>query len=316
MGLYFLKRLGGLLLTLIAASIVIFLALSILPGDAAEMRLGQTATPAQVEALRTELGLNKPPVERYLDWVGGMAEGNFGQSYSYEVPVSTLIAERLQVTIPLALLAMALTTLLALPAGILAADRHGKTSDLAISGLTQLGIAIPNFWLAIMLVLLFAVALHLFPSGGFPGWGHGIWPALRALLLPAVSLAAVQAAILTRITRSAVLEVLGEDFVRTARAKGLSRGKALRRHVLRNALISVVTIMGLQFGYLIAGTVVIENVFYLPGLGRLVFQAIANRDLVVVKNAVLLLAAMVMVINFAVDLLYAVIDPRLRTRRA
>ena len=315
MGLYLLKRLGGLLATLVAASIVIFLALEVLPGDAAEMQLGQNATPAQVLALRTELRLNRPAVERYLVWIGGMARGDFGQSYSYEVPVSGLIEQRLQVTIPLAFLAMALTILLALPAGIFAADHHGRPSDVAVSGLTQLGLAIPNFWLAILLVLLFAVALHLFPSGGFPGWNHGLWPGLRALLLPAVSLAAVQAAILTRITRSAVLEVLGEDFVRTARAKGLSRPATLWRHVLRNALISVVTIMGLQFAYLVAGTIVSENVFYLPGLGRLVFQAIANRDLVVVKNAVLLLAAMVMVINVIVDLLYAVIDPRLRISR-
>ena len=179
-------------------------------------------------------------------------------------------------------------------------------------GASQIGIAIPNFWFAILLILFFAVNLRWVSAGGFPGWSAGIWPSLKALILPAISLAVVQAAILARITRSAVLEVLREDFVRTALAKGLTRRAALWRHVLRNAMIPVITVMGLQLANLLAGTIVVENVFYLPGLGRLVFQSISNRDLIVVRNCVMLLAAIVVVINFIVDLLYAAIDPRLK----
>jgi peptide/nickel transport system permease protein len=179
-------------------------------------------------------------------------------------------------------------------------------------GLTQVGIAIPNFWFAILLILLFSVKLGWFSAGGFPGWQEGLLPGLRALLLPALSLAVVQSAILARITRSSVLEVLREDFVRTARAKGVSRRGTLWGHVLRNALIPVITVMGLQFAELLAGTIVVESVFYLPGLGRLIFQSISNRDLIVVRNCVMLLAAMVVIVNFVVDVLYAVIDPRVK----
>jgi peptide/nickel transport system permease protein len=211
-----------------------------------------------------------------------------------------------------------LTTVLALAAGLYAASHHNRLGDVGVMAASQVGIAIPNFWFAILLILLFSVKLQWFSAGGFPGWreedGGGLWPGLRSLLLPAVALAVVQAAILARVTRSAVLEVMREDFVRTARAKGLSRRAVLWKHVLRNAMIPVVTIMGLQFGNLLTGTIVVENVFYLPGLGRLVFQAIANRDVVVVRDVIMLLAAAVVLINFAVDLLYVLIDPRLRRR--
>jgi peptide/nickel transport system permease protein len=201
---------------------------------------------------------------------------------------------------------------LALSAGIYAAARHNRVGDVGVMGLTQIGIAIPNFWFAILLILLFSVHLKWFSAGGFPGWSEGLWPGLQALMLPALSLAVVQSAILARITRSAVLEVLREDFVRTARAKGVSRRAVLWGHVLRNAMIPVVTVMGLQFAELLAGTIVVESVFYLPGLGRLIFQSIANRDLIVVRNCVMLLAAMVVIVNFVVDLLYAAIDPRVK----
>ena len=179
-------------------------------------------------------------------------------------------------------------------------------------GVIAVGIALPNFWFAILLILLFSVKLQWLSAGGFAGWNDGVWVGIRSLLLPAISLAVVQAAILARVTRSAVLEVLREDFVRTARAKGLSRRAVLWQHVLRNAMIPVMTVMGLQFANLLAGTIVIENVFYLPGLGRLIFQSIANRDLIVVRNCVMLLAAMVVIVNFVVDVLYAFIDPRIK----
>jgi peptide/nickel transport system permease protein len=286
--------------------------LEILPGNAAQIMMGADAAPEAVAALARKFGLDQPAPLRYWQWVSGLAVGELGNSYAYGSPVAELIGERLTLTVPLAIIAMALTTVLALGAGVYAASRHNRIADVGLMGLSQLGIAIPNFWFAILLILFFAVQLRWVSAGGFPGWGGGWWPALKALILPAVSLAAVQAAILARITRSAVLEVLREDFVRTARAKGLSRRAALWRHVLRNAMIPVLTIMGLQFANLITGAIVVENVFVLPGIGRLVFQAINNRDLVLVRDIVMLLAAVVVAINFVVDVLYALVDPRLR----
>jgi len=301
---------------MLAASAVIFTVLDVLPGNAAELKLGVDATPEAIAALRHQLGLDRPAIERYGAWLAGAAHGDLGRSVSYDVPVGALILERLQVTLPLAVMAMILTTVLALALGIYAASRHNRPGDVGVMALSQLGIALPNFWFGILLILLFSVKLHWFSAGGFPGWDEGVWAGVKALVLPAAALAAVQAAILARITRSAVLDVLREDFVRTARAKGLSPRQTLWRHVLRNAFVPVLTVMGLQFANLVAGTVVIENVFSLPGLGRLVFQAIANRDLLVVRNVVMLLAATVIVINFVVDVLYAVIDPRLKLHAA
>jgi peptide/nickel transport system permease protein len=312
MSLFLIKLLATFVATLMVTSVVIFLVLEILPGDAAQMMMGPDASPEAVRALAAKFGLDRPPLERYLGWVGGMLSGELGLSHAYSSPVAELIGERLLVTVPLALMAMTLTTALALSAGVYAASRHNRLGDVGLMGLSQLGIAIPNFWFAILLILLFSVHLRWFSAGGFPGWGEGVWPAFKSLLLPAISLAVVQAAILSRITRSAVLEVLREDFVRTARAKGLTRRAAMWRHVLRNAMIPVLTIMGLQFAELLAGTIVVENVFYLPGLGRLIFQSISNRDLIVVRNCVMFLAAMVIVVNFVVDLLYAAIDPRIK----
>ena len=312
MRLFFVKRVLTLLATLMGASLVVFGVLEILPGNAAQILMGPDADPEAVRELATRLGLDQPAVTRYGHWIGGLLTGDMGTSHAYSSPVLELIQERLALTVPLALMAMVLTAALALSAGLYAAARHNRAGDVGIMALTQIGIAIPNFWFAILLILFFSVHLNWLPAGGFPGWEDGFWPALQSLILPAISLAVVQAAILARITRSAVLDVLREDFVRTARAKGLTQRAALLRHVLRNALIPVVTIMGLQFANLLAGTIVVENVFYLPGLGRLIFQSIANRDLVVVRNCVMLLAAMVVIVNFVVDVLYAVIDPRVK----
>ncbi len=304
------------MLTLWVASVVVFAVLELLPGNAAEVILGDTATPESLAALNARLGLDRPPLQRYLTWVDGLARGRTENSIGYDTPTAELIGQRLQVTLPLAVISMLLAVALALAAGIYAAARHHRLGDVGVMAASQIGIAIPSFWFAILLILLFAVKLQWVGAGGFPGWseddGGGFWPGLKALVLPAVALAVVQAAILARVTRSAMLEVMREDFVRTARAKGLSRRQALWRHVLRNAMIPVLTVMGLQFANLITGTIVVENVFVLPGIGRLVFQAIANRDLVVVRDVVMLLAATVVLVNFVVDLLYALIDPRLR----
>jgi len=312
MSLFVLRRFLTLLATLAVASVIIFLVLDALPGNAAQMLMGADASPDAVRALAVKLGLDQPLAYRYLHWIAGAAVGDLGNSYAYGTSVAALIGERLWLSIPLALLAMAITVVLALAAGIYTAANHNKLGDVGVMSLTQVGIALPNFWFAIPLILLFSVKLHWLSAGGFAGWDDGIWAGLRSLLLPAISLAVVQAAILARVTRSAVLEVLREDFVRTARAKGLSRRAVLWQHVLRNAMIPVMTVMGLQFANLWAGTIVIENVFYLPGLGRLIFQSTANRDLIVVRNCVMLLAAMVIIVNFVVDVLYAVIDPRIK----
>jgi peptide/nickel transport system permease protein len=241
----------------------------------------------------------------------GLCRGDFGVSYTYDVPVAELIRQRVTVSLPLALMAILLSTGIAIPTGVLAAARRGRPADTALMGVAQIGVALPNFWLGILLILLFSVALPWFPASGFAGWDAGIWPAIHSLLLPAVALALPQAAILARVTRSSVLETMGQDYVRTALAKGLSGTTALWRHAVPNALIPVVTIIGLQFSFLLAGTVIIENVFTLPGLGRLIFQAIEQRDLIVVEDLVVLLAGSVIVVNFLVDLIYLALDPRL-----
>ena len=243
-----------------------------------------------------------------------MLQGDFGTSWTYKAPVAEMIADRVWVSLPLAIYALCLSTVIAFPTGIYAASRRGRAGDMTVIGATQLGIAVPNFWFAMIMVLIFAINLRWFSAGGFPGWDNGFWAAMKALTLPAISLALPQAAILSRVMRSSLLDMLGEDFMRTARAKGLTRRQALWRHALRNALIPVLTIIGLQFSFLLAGGIIIEQVFFLPGLGRLIFQSISARDLIVVESVVMLLVFVVVVVNFLVDVAYAVVDPRLRRR--
>jgi peptide/nickel transport system permease protein len=315
-----LQRFFSFFATLAVTSVVVFGVLEWLPGNAAQVILGETATPESLAAMEEKLGLNQPAFSRYVEWVGGLLQGQSGMSISYDTPTAVLMMERMHVTLPLAIMAMSMTTIMALCLGLYAASKQNSRGDIGVMTLSQLGLAVPNFWLAILLILLFAVHLQWVSAGGFPGWseedGGGFWAGIAALILPAMALAAVQTAILTRVTRSAVIESMSEDYVRTARAKGLSKQQVLWRHVLRNAMIPVVTVMGLQFGNLITSAIVIENVFVLPGIGRLIFQAIANRDLIVVRDVVMLLSAMVILINFFIDLLYAWIDPRLKTGAA
>ena len=311
---YILRRLAIGIVTLVLASAVVFSVMEILPGDPARLMLGLNATEDAVAALRSQMGLDQPVVLRYFAWIGGLAMGDLGRSFTYSVPVLDLVTERAAVSLPLAVLSLVLLTVVAIPVGLYAAARRGRAADAIVMGVSQLGVAIPNFWFALLLVYLFAVWLRWVPAGGFPGWQAGLWPGLKALILPAIALALPQASILARVTRGALIDVLGEDYIRTARAKGLPRSRVLWRHALRNALIPVLTILGLQFAFLIAGTIIIENVFYLPGLGRLVFQAITQRDLIVVESVVMLLVASVIVVNLVVDLSYVVVDPRLRRR--
>jgi len=311
---YVTKRLGSLCLSLIVASLVIFACIEIVPGDPASFMFGINAQPDTIQALRVELGLDQSLAQRYLGWVGGLLGGDMGTSYTYRTPVSDIVSDRLQVSLPLALYALTLTVVVAFPVGILAAARRGSGTDITVMGMTQLGVAIPNFWFAILMVILFAINLRWFSAGGFPGWDAGIFPAIKALTLPAIALALPQASILARVMRSSLLDTLSEDYMRTARAKGLTRRQVLWRHALRNAMIPVLTIIGLQFSFLLAGAIIIENVFFLPGLGRLVFQAITQRDLIVVESVVMLLVFAVILLNFFVDIAYAWVDPRLRVR--
>ncbi|MBP2229931.1 peptide/nickel transport system permease protein [Azospirillum agricola] len=309
---FLLRRLLTLLLTAWLATVAVFAVLEAVPGDPALVMLGVNAQPDTLAALRAQMGLDRPLAERYLRWTGGLLRGDLGVSLTYARPVADLVAERLVVTLPLALLSLALSTAAAIPLGLLAAARRGRGGDWAVLGFTQLGVAMPSFWIAILLILLFSVTLGWFPAGGFPGWEAGAGPALKALLLPAVALAVPEAAILARVTRTAILDTLGEDHVRTARAKGVGRTAVLLRHALPNALLPVATVLGLQLSFLVAGAVVVENVFTLPGLGRLLYQAIGQRDLIVVQGVVVLLAVFVVVVNALVDIACAAVDPRPR----
>jgi len=305
----------GLILTLLVVSFVILLVLEAVPGDPAEIILGMSATPETLAALRGQLGLDQPFVARYLHWILGILQGDLGNSYTYSTPVAELIAERLTVTLPLTGLAILLSVTISLPLGVMAAAKPNGIIDIFASFFSQVGIAVPNFWIGLLLIMGIALTFGWFPAGGFPGWDAGFWLAIKALILPCIALAIPQAAVLTRVTRSAVLEITNEDFVRTARAKGATPNQALWRHVMPNALIPVVTMLGMQVSVLVAGAVLVENVFNLPGMGTLAYQALAQRDLIVIQNVVLFFAAIVIMINFMVDALYVVLDPRLRTRR-
>lgn len=308
---YILRRLGALIVTLFLISLIVFLVLRVIPGDPAQLILGTEADPGTLARLRAKLGLDRPVLVQYLDWLKGIATGDLGRSIHYNLPVAGLIASRLAVTGPLALLALLFTMIIAIPLGIYAATHHNRLGDYGVMAFSQLGISIPEFWLGILLILLLAVYWRWFPAGGFPGWGRPL-AALRALVLPALALGVVRAAIITRIMRSALLEVLGEDYIQAARSKGLAERIVIYRHALKNSLISVVTVLGLQLGGLLAGAIIIETVFYLPGMGRQVILAIFQRDLPVVQGITLFIAATIILVNFLVDLLYGLLDPRIR----
>lgn len=309
---YLVKRITILVIMLALVSLVIFSVLFVLPGDPAQIILGINATPETLANLRTELGLDRPFLVQYGSWIGGLLQGRSGQSINYDVPVMELIVSRFAVTGPMAFLAMIFGVSIAIPLGIFAARRQNQTGDVAVMAFTQVGLAVPEFWLGIILILTFAVHLGWFSAGGFPGWAEDPIGSFQAILLPALALGLIRASVIARLTRSSMLEVLRADYVRTARAKGLTERMVIYVHALKNALIPVLTILGLQLGQLLAGTIIIENVYYLPGLGRLVFQSIGQRDLPVVREIVLVMAGLVVVVNFVVDLLYAYIDPRIR----
>ncbi len=311
--MYVLRRVGIYLFSVVVASMLVFSVMSVLPGDPAQVMLGTQATPAAVEALRAELGLDRPIPVQYFDWLSGALRGDLGISVFSGQEIAPQVASRLRITLPLAVMAMVMTMLIAVPAGMYAAVRHRRLGDTVVTTISQIGLAIPAFWAGLLLISTFAVNRGWFPASGFPGWGS-VGQALRALFLPALSLAVVQGAIITRYVRSAVLATMREDYIRTARSKGLSRSAALWKHGFRNALIPVLTILGLQFAALLAGTVVIESVFVLPGLGSMLLQGITRRDLFLVQGGAFVIVAFILTVNLLVDLAYRFIDPRVARR--
>ena len=309
---YILRRVAAMAATLLFVSLLVFVVVRVLPGDPALVMLGIEASPEAVARLRESLGLNRPIPVQYAAWVGQAVVGDLGRSIQYDVPVGSLILSRLQVTLPLTLLAAGLMAAAAIPLGVFAATRHRRWGDYVSMALSQLGVAVPGFWAGLLLILLFSVRLGWVQAGGFDGWGQGVWRAVKSLLLPAAALGLFQFAVLARTTRSALLEVLREEYVKTARAKGVPERAVLFRHALSNAMIPVLTVAGIQLGQLMAGSIILESVFYLPGLGRLALGAISARDLPVVQGVVLFVASMIVMINVAVDILYGFLDPRIR----
>lgn len=309
---YVLRRFVSALVSIVLASALVFAAVLAIPGDPAEIILGLNASPQALEALREKLGLNVPALQRYLSWLAGVARGDFGESLNYQKPVGGLIADRLRVSVPLALGGALIATLLAIPLGILAARRRGTAIDPLVTTLAQVGAAIPSFWLGLMLILLFAVNLQWLPAGGYIPWERAPLETLRSLVLPIFALGLGQAAVMTRMTRAAVLDVLSQDFVRTAQAKGLAEAQVVRVHVLRNALITIVTILGLSLSNIFIGSIIIEQVFALPGLGRLALTAIGTRDYPLLQGEILVYAGTIVLLSFLVDISYGFLDPRIR----
>lgn len=308
-------RFGVLVASLVASSLVVFGFMQVLPGNPARVALGVNASEAAVAQMTAEYGLDRPWVVQYLDWVGGMLTLDPGIEYVSKAPIGPQVADRLGVTLWLVVAAMLLAFVVAVPVGVWMAVRHRHADGVVLSGVSQVGVAVPAFLAGILLISVFAVRLGWVPSGGWVPPAQDPVEFLRRLVLPAVSLALVQGSVLARYVRSAVLDVLREDYLRTARAKGLRPMEALWKHGLRNAAVPVVTVLGLQLATLLVGAVVVERVFVIPGLGSLLIDSVAGRELLTVQTVVMVLVVAVLVINFVVDALYLAIDPRLRTAR-
>ncbi|MDX2971773.1 ABC transporter permease [Kribbella solani] len=307
------ERAGVFLVSLAISSVLVFAFMAVLPGDPARVALGVNASDEAVAELRRQFGLDRSLPVQYFDWLGGLLHGDLGTSYVSKAAIGPQVFDRLQVTLWLVVAGMIIALVVAAPAGTIMAARHRKVSGLALSALSQVGVAVPAFLAGILLIVVFAVKLGWLPANGWtpPAQDPGMF--LKQLVLPALSLGLVQGAVLTRYVRSAVLDVLREDYLRTARAKGLRPFQALWRHGLRNAAVPVVTVLGLQLATLLIGAVVVERVFVIPGLGSLLLDGVSNRDLLLVQDVVMVLVLAVLLVNFVVDMLYAALDPRLRT---
>ena len=306
------RRFLQMLLALLGVSIVVFALMQFVPGDPVRVALGTRFDEELYNTLRERMGLDRPLVEQYVSWLGGALTGDLGVSFRNGQPVTTLILERLPGTITLAFAALFIALLVALPAGIISAVRSGSALDYAVSTASQVGISLPDFWAGVMYILLFSLALGWLPSSGFTPIGESFVGWLRHLILPALTVGLISGSIITRFVRSAVLEALNQDYVLTGRAKGLSEWQIVRRHVLPNAWIPIVTVVGLQLGFLLGGVVVTEVIFAWPGLGRLALTAVKDRDFTVLQGAVLYIAFMFLAINLIVDAIYATLDPRVR----
>lgn len=312
---FYIRKLLTFLTTVMLVSVITFLVFQVLPGDPAQIILGVDADPGQLQALQLEMGLDRPVGERYAGWIADAAGGDFGTSLRYQKPVSEILLERLPVTLSLAMMALVMTIVVGLPLGLYVTRRDGKLSALITSIITQLGISVPSFWMGFILILLFSVIFRLFPTYGYTPWSENPLQTIRSLFLPAAALAIPGIAVLIRYLRNTLLDQSRMDYVRTARSKGLRERVILYRHILRNALIPVLTILGLLTADMLGGSIVVENVFALPGLGSLLVSSINSRDLPLVQTLVLYIAVIVVAVNLIVDLLYQAVDPRIRLRR-
>jgi peptide/nickel transport system permease protein len=312
---YILKRLLSLIPVLLVVAVVVFFIIHMAPGDPAAVMLGPEATPEDVEKLREELGLNLPLYQQFFSWFFGIFQGDLGWSIYMDVPVFEAFLDHIGPTLSLALLAQGFSILIAIPFGIIAANKRGTSIDTTFMVLVLLGISIPSFLLALLLMLLFGIKLHWLPVAGYAPLSEGLWNHLKYLIMPAISLGAIQAAVIARMTRSSMLDILSMNFIKTARAKGVKDKVVVYKHALRNAFIPILTVLGDTFGTLVAGAVVTETVFNLPGIGQLIVHSIVQRDYAVIQGTVLLIAVSYVLINLIVDLLYGIVDPRVRLNR-
>ncbi|MEJ8307072.1 ABC transporter permease [Saccharibacillus sacchari] len=314
MAVYMLKRIGALIPTLLIMSVIVFLIVYLIPGDPARVMLGEGADEASVRQLREQMGLNAPLLNQYADWAFSALRGDMGDSYVLRKPVTEAILEYMRPTLSLAVVAEVFALAIAIPFGLHAARYRGGWADRLLSAYSLLGMTIPGFLLSLFLVLLFSVKLQWLPVSGYAPLSSGLGNFLKYLILPAVSVGVLMSALIARMVRASVLEVRNQDYVRTARAKGVREGRILYRHMLRNALIPILTVVGGTFGTLVAGAAIVETIFNIPGMGQLLVSSVSHRDYAVVQGVVLVIAGMYVLVNLSVDLLYAVVDPRVKLR--
>ncbi|WP_342546296.1 ABC transporter permease [Lysinibacillus sp. FSL K6-4013] len=312
--MYILRRIVLLITTILLVSIITFGVFQILPGDPVRTMLGTEADPTQIENLRSELGLDRPLYEQYVDWMKGLLTGQLGNSIRFSMPVKELLFDRLPVTMSLAGLTLIIVLIISLPLGMFAARRQNKLSDVSLSTVTQIGMAVPSFWLGMMLILYIGLQFSFFKISGYIPWTQSVAGALSTLILPALTIAIPQIAVNFRYVRTAILEQVQLDYVRTIRSKGMSEQNVMYKHVLKNSMIPILTVFGLIMAEVVAGTIIVEQVFSLPGIGQLLITAISNRDFPLVQGIVMYITVAVVMINFIVDVLYSVLDPRIRLR--
>jgi len=309
---YIFRRIIGLIPVLLLVGVTAFFLVHIIPGDPAAVMLGADATPQQIEQIRQDMGLNKPLYVQFAIWIGKVVRGDLGESYFLGRSVSSALIERLPATISLAVVSLCIAVLIGVPAGIVAAIKQNKIMDQAVMVMALIGVSVPSFWLGLTLMLIFSVNLRWFPSGGYVPLTQNFLQGLRCMIMPAFALGFMQAALIARMARSSMLEVLRQDYIRTARSKGLKERLVILRHALKNAMIPVLTVIGIAFGVLLGGAIIVETVFTYPGVGRLVVKAVQRRDYPLVQGALLLISSIYVIVNLLVDILYPMLDPRIK----